>query len=157
MRRALVAAVLLLLGVATPATASTDYTFTVQDESGGALPVAQAVAGWDKARGVTVRLGTCDGPDCIHVRLVTDYSQCSGFSCPDGRAYALSDQTCVAQVQTFASVPLFAVGHELGHCMGLPHIDEKGSIMQTGLTVREEQAIDGPSSRDLRRLARLYA
>lgn len=148
---AIVAAILALLGIVTATQAgaapvverrSTTATITVQDDSGGLLPVAAAARLWNRNGAVQFQTGSCSGPLCIHVAVVDTHPVGTCSEVTAGCAYLLTDGTCQVEVTRFYADPPASYGdymsrylkrsvtaHEIGHCAGRPHSGDPTSLM----------------------------
>ena len=119
-------------------TASSRVTVTVSDQSGGVLPARAAARAWAKSGAITARFGNCAGPGCIVIRATETHTAGTCFYLTAGCAYRIPDGTCIVEVNNWAAAPdpyrsrwlaLSVTTHEVGHCLGLPHLDPVTSIM----------------------------
>ena len=113
-------------------------TVTVWDQSGGVLPARAAGNAWAKSGAVNVKMGTCTGPSCIVVRSTVTHAEGTCFASTAGCAYKIPDGTCIVEVNTWVSdrnryqsryLAQSVTTHELGHCLGVPHLEPLDSIM----------------------------
>lgn len=135
-------------------------TVTVQDTSAGLLPVSDAASAWSKNTNVSLTLGSCTGPTCVIVQHASPPIT-SGVSLDQvgGMAMTNPDGSCTAMVapwlDAYPDARRAALEHEIGHCLGLPHITtDARSIMQPVLSLsnppRSPDAKDRAALRALR-------
>ena len=138
-------ALLAALGLiaAAPATAEArpapgQLTVTVSDQSSGTLPARAAARAWAKSGAITARFGPCAGPGCIIVRATETHTAGTCYYLTAGCAYRIPDGTCIVEVNRWVAEPdpyrsrwlaQSVTTHEVGHCLGLPHLDPVTSIM----------------------------
>lgn len=151
---------------ARPAPAGT--TVTVSDQSGGVLPARTAARAWVKSGAVNVRFGACAGPGCIVVRSTVTHTEGTCFATTAGCAFKIPDGTCIVEVASWVTnpepayapyqsrfLPLAVTTHEVGHCLGVPHIGEADSIMNPQMSPSDPTKT--PSSADLQYLRGVIA
>lgn len=133
--RLLLAAIITALGLAIPPPAQAAYVITLDVPAGFDQATADGVADmWTKAGVLGVAVGDCDlGPRCIKVS-VTGCPALVGLQCAAGYFTGSFGEGCSVQVSTEANIYSDALrhnalGHEVGHCLELPHNDNPRSIM----------------------------
>jgi hypothetical protein len=147
---ALVAVLIAALGVmpahAAKPTPPSNVTITLDGDP--SLPLADVARDWSKNTGVTVKVGPCSGPNCIHITVVDNPCSTGGvsFGMTGGCAMGSEDPgACKVLINRQLLPPngwwstlLYATKHEVGHCIywfggaGFIHLNSTRALMKAG-------------------------
>lgn len=148
---AALAAVLLMLGLAGSASASTwswgsraaavktqtlgPTSFVYTTDSASAQVAGAAARGWSHGTVADIKKTTsCAGAHCMHIETIVGPTLCGtdrvacGWWNPDG-SFLIQIETMAYDLNGSDAYALALTKHEMGHGLGLPHSDDPTSIM----------------------------